>query len=396
MGRVGRATTGGKCNACGSLIAWAKVGGVYRLHDPKRDEYGNPTMRTVRQNGRDVLQREAEALHNCSGVTAGVPNGGHTETSKATTTHAIGATEDVERLVRGTMKTILDELGVKPPPRVIEVKQSGEVTGRVEGLSHSCMPRLLQLMARRRHSYLYGPAGTGKTHAAIQAAGALNLTASVMTMPGIQSPTRLFGFEDAQGRYVPTVFAERWRNGGVLIADELDRIIPQVGASLNSALENGYVVLGGECVPCHPDFVLVGTGNTDLRGATIDYTAAMPQDYALAARFAFVHWPIDEDVERELAAHHLPSAQAVALQRYMSALRSACRALSVDKVLCGPRETMRIAEDVSHGASYNEAFASFVRRGLEDELWSSLVDRVRDHHGLEGFFGANASRAIEG
>lgn len=382
MGRIGRATTGGKCNACGALIAWAKVGGVYRLHDPERNESGEPVMRTVRQNGRDVLQRVPSGLHNCSGVASGVPHGGNVQPEVKHQSATPANIENIEGIVRGTMRVILDELGVKPPPRVIEVKKNGEVTGRVEGLSHSCMPRLISLMARRRHSYLYGPAGTGKTHAAMQGAAALGLTASVMTMPGIQSPTRLFGFEDAAGRYVATVFADRWRNGGVLIADEMDRVIPQVGASLNSALENGYVVLGGECVPCHTDFVLVGTGNTDLRGATIDYTAAMPQDYALAARFAFVNWPIDEEVERELAARYISSAQAMALQRYMSALRSACKALSVDKVLCGPRETMRIAEDVSHGASYEEAFSSFVRRGLEEELWGAIVDRVRDQHGL--------------
>jgi hypothetical protein len=279
---------------------------------------------------------------------------------------------DIEGMVRGTMKTILDEYGIEPPAARVEVV-TGSVVRRVDGITHPNLPRLIGLIARRRNVYLHGPSGNGKTYAGGQAADAVGLRYAVMSMPGIQSPSRIFGFENARGEFVSTVFAEYFERGGVLIADELDRMIPQVATSLNSTLENRQAVFGGRVVNAHPDFVMVATGNTDMRGATMDYTAGQPQDYSTAARFAFLEWPNDEETERKLVAAIIERTPAGKLVDFMGRLRKAVKLASLEKILCGPRESMRIAEDLRHGATIKDALDTWVRRGLDQDAWDSLI-----------------------
>jgi hypothetical protein len=428
----GNLTTRGRCNFCNAVIAWKSVTKTpewpsgWQLCNAQRDENGALVKVMVKNGkGRTALRPTPGALHSCSAVLNGKVRGGkerpeglkppepsspyavqyapkppetssppppepterpegsgpgpipHYESrpveteSKAPVQHITYEPIDYGR-IRTEMVKILDEYGVEPPPTIIKVEQAGQPT-KVEGIAHPNLPRLIRLVAARIHTYLTGPAGTGKTFAAIQAAEALGLRVAVFTMPGIQSPARIFGFENAKGEYIPTVFASYFEHGGVLVADELDRMIPQVAASLNSSLENGRAVFGGRTVEAHKDFCLVATGNTDMRGATMDYTAGQPLDYATAARFAFVDWPNDLATETKLVKAIIGLRPAGRLLDFFERLRHAVSRAAIEKILCGPRESMRVAQDLKMGTSVETAMDSWVRRGLDSDAWDALI-----------------------
>jgi cobaltochelatase CobS len=276
----------------------------------------------------------------------------------------------IRRTVRSEMVQVLDEYGIAPPPQVIEV-HADEVR-KVDGPAHAQVPELIRLLGRGVNLYLYGPAGGGKTHAACQALEVTVGKAAVVTMPGITAG-KLFGFTDAGGRFVRTVFVDAYEHGGGIVLDELDRALPQVASALNSVLENRRATFNGAEVPMHANFRLVATGNTDMRGGNRTYTGAQPLDLATAARFRFVRWTYDEALEAALVGRVIPKAAAAALLRWARKMRAQLEQDRHDTVFCGPRETMRMAADLATGESMEDAAHGWVFRGLDANTVARLL-----------------------
>jgi len=191
------------------------------------------------------------------------------------------------------------------------------------GVQHRLFPRLLDLMVRGASAYIWGPAGTGKTQAAIEAAKALGLPFAVISMSPTTPGSKLEGYMDAHGRYVESDFYRMFSKGGVFIVDEMDNMSASVVTTLNSALANGVASFPCGTVERHPDFVLIGTGNTTGRGPTAQYPERRKLDSATISRLFFLYWPADDSLELALAAAHAGdrTAQAQRWARWVQAVR---------------------------------------------------------------------------
>jgi hypothetical protein len=103
-------------------------------------------------------------------------------------------------------------------------------------------------------------------------------------------------------------FADLWETpGAVYCLDELDRANPAVLPMLNNALADSgrfNCVPAARCLVRADGHVLIGCGNTPLRGATAKYNTAEAQDGASTDRFtgAFIHVDYDTDLERRICA----------------------------------------------------------------------------------------------
>jgi hypothetical protein len=102
-----------------------------------------------------------------------------------------------------------------------------------------------------------------------------------------------------------------------------------------------------------------------MRGATVEYTSARPIDYATAARFLFLAWDYDHAFEDRLLSSILPDGAHVPLVTWRRAVYAALRRDRVIKVLCGPREAIRIAQALKRGTTIQTAVNSWVWRGLD-------------------------------
>jgi MoxR-like ATPase len=270
------------------------------------------------------------------------------------------------------MKGILDEYGIEPPPTRIRVEVQGKSheSGQDE-IVHPCVAELVSYIARRRHVYVHGPAGGGKTYGAEQACKLVGLDAAVITMPGM-TYSKILGFKAADGSDTSSTLLDCFEFGKVAILDEFDRTLPAVAAALNSMLENGKYAIGKRIITKHADFCVIATGNTDLRGGTRVYTSAQPIDYATAARFAFVSWPYDQTHEQSLVRSILPPVPSKALVAWIRKMRANLTRDHIETVLCGPREAYRIAEDVSFGVAIERSAEAWIWRGLD----RAVVDRL--------------------
>ena len=87
------------------------------------------------------------------------------------------------------------------------------------------------------------------------------------------------------GAYEETEFVIAYREGHVVVLDEVDRLDPGVAAVLNAALANGHLATPNGPIARHSEFRVIATSNTLLGGADRMYVAANQQDAAFAQRF---------------------------------------------------------------------------------------------------------------
>jgi len=129
---------------------------------------------------------------------------------------------------------------------------------------HRSFEELVRILSTGEHVWLAGPAGSGKTTAAEQAADALGKR--FFCNGGLSGVHELLGWKDiATGTYHRTQFREAFENGGLWLKDECDTDADNsILLALNAALANGHCTFPDSLHPVakHPDFVCIAAANT--------------------------------------------------------------------------------------------------------------------------------------
>lgn len=197
------------------------------------------------------------------------------------------------------VKAIVDEAMANHVQRIEIVRQDGTVKP-VEGRHHYKTGLLLACLSQRLNALLVGPAGGGKTTAALKASEALDLKFGAISVGPMTSKADLFGYKDATGNYHSTQTVDLATNGGVMLWDELDAGNGGVITYGNMLLANGHFATPQGMVPKHKDFVFIGGANTYGNGADRVYVGRNQLDGATLDRFVVIDWDYDEGLEGSL------------------------------------------------------------------------------------------------
>ena len=237
------------------------------------------------------------------------------------------------------------------------------------GLQHKRFPELHKYVMCRYPVFLPGPAGSGKTTAAMNIAKLLSL--KFYHNGAVDTEYKLLGFENAMGKFTETQFYLAYKFGGIYLFDEVDASNPQALVALNAALENGKCVFGnGECVDMHADFRVIAAANTYGQGATHEYVGRNKLDAATIDRFIMLDWPYDEALERAIALSEWDGAGAWVdtVQRYRRAVKNA----SGIKHVISPRASIRGARMLKAGVDEAMVLDAVVWKGLPSEQIATL------------------------
>jgi cobaltochelatase CobS len=274
----------------------------------------------------------------------------------------------------GQVHAIVDERlrGLVLPVRV-EVSRNGEVKP-IEGLAHKMLPVVITVLSTGQHVMMVGPAGTGKSHIAAQAAEALGLKSySISLSP--QTPTSaLLGYWTAVGEYICSLFRLAYEHGGVFHLDEIDNSHPAILAVLNAALANGFMAFPDGMVKRHPDFRCIASANTYGNGPDRAYVGRQAMDMATKDRFEIVDIPVDEALEEALCmATGLDGTKVRQVLAYVRYLR--VKALEYKLPLSfSPRRSHGACRLLAAGMSVQDVTAISVRRGITDTDWRKVSD----------------------
>jgi len=266
-----------------------------------------------------------------------------------------------------------------PAIKQIEVKQiSGDFKN--VGLQHKFFPQLLQLATARLNVWLYGPAGTGKTSAAKAVADALELPFGFVAFSRQSSKGDLFGIRDARGEYHESQFVRVYRDGGVILLDEIDCANDNVLKSLNAALDNGFAVTPDGVIEKHADCIVIAGANTVGNGADAEYSAAQQIDASTLDRFFFLHWPVDEAFEAALigaakadeSADTLRGSDVPTKEQWLHVVRSARRNGSANRVWISSRAVRDGAKLIGAGVCLKDLCTGLIWRGHAKDVQGLL------------------------
>ncbi len=163
---------------------------------------------------------------------------------------------------------------------------------------HKAFPEVLAAVGAGINVMLVGPAGAGKTHLADDVAKALSL--GFRFTGALDSPYKLLGFIDAQGRTVRTPYRETYEHGGVFLFDEIDASTPAALLAFNAGLANGQQDFPDACIQRHPDARFIASANTYGRGQDRVYVGRNQLDAASLDRFAVIAMDYDAELETAL------------------------------------------------------------------------------------------------
>ena len=264
-------------------------------------------------------------------------------------------------------------------PAVIEIKRDGAEPARVEG-AHYLLPRLIKLLAAGHHVYLWGPAGTGKTTAAMMAADALGREYELDTLDRTTFRSNIQGFLRPDGTPQETAFSRCWSSGKVYVCDEADNAPANVQNLFSSALANGHAPLAWGQVSRQPSFGFVGTGNSPF-APTTQFPDRLPGSFAFMDRLYFMHWPLDGAIEARacgISAPEIPARRddwtcsAVQWGTWVRTVRSWAES-NAPRIVVGQRASLiglqalacgETPEEVAHGLVFRGADAELTRKAL--------------------------------
>jgi cobaltochelatase CobS len=260
------------------------------------------------------------------------------------------------------IKTEIENLKKRKPLDLIITINNTKKTDL--GKQHFQFPTLVKILATKLNVYLVGPAGSGKTHAAIQVAKALKVPFHFTG--AVASEFKLTGFMDAQGRIVSTEFRKAYENGGLFLFDEIDASYPQAVLAFNAALANDYMDFPDKRIPRHKDFYCIAAANTYGQGADRQYIGRNQLDAASLDRFVFIDWNYDENLERDLAGN----------EEWSNFVQKIRRVIVANKIrhVVSPRASIFGAILLANEVERNVVENTVLWKGLDEATKNKIID----------------------
>lgn len=188
--------------------------------------------------------------------------------------------------------------------RSIRIKLPDKKTPEVPDSGSPDYYRILDDVIGGKNVFLVGGAGTGKTTLAEKVAESLNRKHQTINCNQWTSPLEVLGGETMEG-YRDGKLTIAWREGQVLILDELPKLDPNTAGILNEALAKSgqpdAVIQTPAGVPIskHGDFAVIATGNIFPNIEDVAYGANNKQDLSLLDRFVGCVYTIEENPDLE-------------------------------------------------------------------------------------------------
>lgn len=145
---------------------------------------------------------------------------------------------------------------------------------------------MLKVIKTIKNLYLFGNAGNGKTTFAYNVAKDMGL--KLYNINSVKNEFSVKGFFDLEGNYQLSLYEKWYKDGGVLLLDEVDSYSSNGMLYLNNGIEvnSKFLTLeDGSIITKNPDCYVIACANTDGSGKTADFIGRNAIDKAFMSRF---------------------------------------------------------------------------------------------------------------
>jgi len=224
---------------------------------------------------------------------------------------------------------------------------------------HRQLPEVVDMLRTTGIAFLIGAAGTGKSTLAKQACSEIfslgdtdpitsGKYAQISFSPDTTSG-EMIGRSDVNGQFHESEIVRVFRDGGVILFDEIDAADSSMLIKVNTALANGYLATPNGMVVKNPSTYIVCAANTFGTGPDAMYVGRARLDAATLDRFCLctIYVDYDQDLENRLSAD-LPEDEQCWLRGYTDQVRSAIRDNKLRRV-CSTRFVINAIAHMKNG-----------------------------------------------
>lgn len=274
-----------------------------------------------------------------------------------------------------------------PQPQIIEIKDYREErkipdeNKRNLERQHEKFSDLLKLINLNIPAYIYGPTGSGKTMACEIAAEILNIPFYRKVVSSQSSEGVLFGFNNATA-YVEGIAYKAYKDGGLLLVDEIDNGNPNINVCLKMLTEGETCYFPCGVVNKHKDFRLVANANTIGVGANRQYVGRVAQDAALLNIFGFIQWDYDTNFEYDICAEEYLTWKGEDVNSFNEMIRTcwkmrnAIERLNLKHII-SPRNLKAASRLLATACDLPFILNTVILRGLETTQASKVLEEAK-------------------
>lgn len=252
----------------------------------------------------------------------------------------------------------------QPVPVPIPPKEN-KVVKQYKG-QHYRFHELLSVVKCRLNALLVGPAGSGKTSGGYNVATHLKLPFYSISVGMQTTKSEFFGYMNADGKYVTTLFRKAFEKGGIFLLDEMDAGNANVITAINQALANNYCAFPDGMVNKHKDFVVIASANTFGTGANREYVGRNQLDAATLDRFVTIEWGYDETLEETIVKNK-------EWLHFVRRCRHNANKYNIRTVI-SPRAAMAGEKLLEEGLDHQSVVEMVVTKGLNETEKTKLLE----------------------
>lgn len=287
-----------------------------------------------------------------------------------------GLDDQIVRVAEAIVSKAFEDT-VKPPATVITELASGAVN-TVDN-AHFQLGEVVEWILAGDAPLLVGPAGSGKSTLARGVAAALDIPCYSIPLNPMLTESKIFGYMNAAGKYVGTLFRMAFEHGGVFLLDEIDTCHSGVLCMINEALATDagkQASFPDGMVTRHKNFVPVAAANTFGRGADRVYCGRNQLDAATLDRFCVLEIGYDEALEQHACLS--TGCETDEVKRVLKFVRDRRKSAERQKmhVVISPRASIKMSAARRVGISFERAAEGRLYKGMSDQDRSKLESGI--------------------